>query len=69
MPKRLAYVKKAIKTVSYLLLFKAALGGAFAVLTICGVTFPYLGFDFTPARETAAVGVGSIAGLLSALRA
>lgn len=63
------HVMRALRTVSYVLLLKSAVGCAFAVLTLCGVTFPFFGIEFTPARETAAAGLGGILGFITALRA
>lgn len=55
------------RTVSYMLLGKSVIGGGFAVLTLCGVTLPAFGLEFTTGRELAATGVGGVLGAALAL--
>ena len=57
------------RTAQYILLFKGAVGGSFAILTLLGVSLPYFGLDLTPAKEAAAASIGGVVGALVALRA
>lgn len=60
--------KHVRKTVSFLLMGKAVVGGAFALLTLWGVAVPYLGIPYTPGGETVAAGLGGVLGFLVALK-
>ena len=62
---RFLHIRRAI---SYIFVAKSVFGCAFAVLTLCGVTLPFLGIDFTPHRELAAGGLGGILGVLVAIK-
>jgi hypothetical protein len=62
-------IRHVRRTISYIFLAKAVVGGAFAVLTLCGVTLPYLGLDFTAGRELLAGGAGGVLGVIAALKA
>ena len=64
---RLGHVRK---TLSAILLGKAAISGGFIMLTLCGVTLPYFGVDLTTTGEaSAAVSGGLLGGALAVLRA
>ena len=62
---RFLHVRRAI---SYIFLAKSVFGCAFTVLTVCGVTLPFFGVDFTPHRELAAGSLGGILGVVVALK-
>ena len=69
MPIRFMHVGTALRTLSYAMLAKGIIAGAFMALTLCGVSASLFGYDLTRASEGAAVSVGGIAGLILALRA
>ena len=50
------------RTGSEVLLAKSVIGGAFAVLTLCGVALPALGVDFTTGPELLATSAGGLIG-------
>ncbi len=61
-------ISRARKTVSFILLFKSAVGFSMAALALFGVTVPFFGFEATTATGGAAAGVGAMVGALLALR-
>ncbi len=56
------------RTLSTVLLIKGLVGGAFAALTLAGVTLPFFGIESTPLREASAASVGGVAGIILALK-
>ena len=55
-------LQHAANTDADVLLAKSIIGGAFAVLTLCGMTLPALGVEFTVVRELLATSAGGLIG-------
>jgi hypothetical protein len=58
----------AIRTTSFALILKGAVGGSITVLALFGVTVPYFGIESTTINEGLAAGVGAVLGIVAAIR-
>lgn len=69
MTRRLIAAQRALKAVSFVLLFKSVVGFSVTALALFGVTVPLLGIEPSVAGEGLAAGIGALAGAVLALRA